>query len=393
MPVLLQVNITVNNGSTGRIADQIGQSALSQGWESYIAYGDNGNSSDSCLFRIGNGLNRYLHFAEQRLFDNEGLCSRLATRHFIDSISNIKPDIIQLHNIHDHYLNYRILFEYLNQTDIKVVWTFHDCWAFTGHCMHFVTKNCDRWKSGCHDCLMRGEYPRTFLDRSRQNWTIKREMFLSNRNLNIVACSEWIASYVKDSFLKDKPLSVIHNGIDLNVFHPVDRTRRTNEFEVLAVSNVWNTDKGFDDIIRLRSMLSDSIGITIIGLTKEQKNNLPPGIKGVERTQDVEDLVKYYSSADVFINPTYADTFPTVNLEALACGTPVITYKTGGSPEAVDRNTGIVVERGDIVGIVEAINRITRKPVSRQSCRSRAVEFFDKNLCYKSYLDLYNSLL
>lgn len=181
--VLLQINVTANWGSTGKIAEQIGQCAIAHGWESYIAYGRWYNPSQSYLIKIGDKLNMYQHYAEQRIFDNEGLCSRRATKEFIKRIDEIKPNVIQLHNIHDHYLNYRLLFEYLNKTDIKVVWTFHDCWAFTGHCFHFITKGCERWKSGCFDCPLQHEYPKTLFDRSRKNYTMKKNLFGANNNL------------------------------------------------------------------------------------------------------------------------------------------------------------------------------------------------------------------
>lgn len=393
MPTLLQINITANWGSTGKIAESIGLCAMSHGWDSYIAYGEVANPSKSHLIRIGSRMNQYLHFAEQRIFDNEGLCSRIVTRRFIETIKRIKPDVVHLHNIHDHYLNYRILFEYLTQMDIKVVWTFHDCWAFTGHCMHFVTKDCDRWKTGCHNCLMRGEYPKAVMDRCSRNWRLRKELFQANKNLSIVACSDWIADYVKESFLKDKPLTVIHNGVDLKAFRPMTIEKTSGKFEVLAVSNIWNKDKGLEDIFQLRSMLPEEVEITMIGLTKEQKDSLPAGIVGVERTQNIEELVRYYSTADVLVNPTYADTFPTVNLEALACGTPVITYNTGGSPEAVDGKTGVIVPQGDVVALQNAILQMKLAPLSSVDCRKRAQEQFDKEECFQSYINLYEQIV
>lgn len=392
--VLLQINVTANWGSTGKIAEQIGQCAISHGWDSYIAYGRWYNPSQSHLIKIGNKLDMYQHYAEQRILDNEGLCSRRATKEFIKRINEIKPDVIQLHNIHDHYLNYRLLFEYLNKTDIKVVWTFHDCWAFTGHCFHFITKGCERWKSGCFDCPLQHEYPKTFFDHSRKNYTMKKNLFGANNNLTIIACSEWIANFVRQSFLKDKPIYVINNGVDLNVFkdsESLDTNKKS--FHVLAVSNVWNKDKGFDDILKLREILSNEYEITIVGVTKQQLNSLPQGIVGIERTQNVHELVALYSKVDVFINPTYADNFPTVNLEALACGTPVITYRTGGSPEAIDEKTGIVVEQGDLNGLVEAIRMMKDNPLSSSDCRKRAEDYFGKDKCYDMYIDLYDSLL
>ena len=391
---LLQINVTANWGSTGKIAEQIGQCAIAHGWDSYIAYGRWYNPSQSHLIKIGDKLNMYQHYAEQRIFDNEGLCSRRATKEFIKRIDEIKPNVIQLHNIHDHYLNYRLLFEYLNKTDIKVVWTFHDCWAFTGHCFHFITKGCERWKSGCFDCPLQHEYPKTLFDRSRKNYTMKKNLFGANNNLTIIACSEWIANFVRQSFLKYKPIYVINNGIDLNVFKDSENLGTNKKtFHVLAVSNVWNKDKGFDDILKLREILSNEYEITIVGVTKQQLNSLPQGIVGIERTQNVHELIALYSKAEVFINPTYADNFPTVNLEALACGTPVITYRTGGSPEAIDEKTGVVVEQGDINGLAVAIQKMKENPLSSADCRKRAEDYFEKDKCFEKYIELYNGLM
>lgn len=395
MRTLLQINITANWGSTGKIAESIGLAAMKTGWESYIAYGRWSNPSKSHLIKIGGRWDKYFHFGEQRIRDNEGLCSRAATRKLIAQIDEIKPDVVQLHNIHDHYLNYRILFEYLNKTDIKVVWTFHDCWAFTGHCFHFVTKSCMKWKSGCYDCPLRNVYPKTVLDRSKEYYELKKQLFGGNKNLTIVPCSDWMAGFVKQSFLKDKRIEVIKNGVDLKVFRPAVNDNANHNYRILAVSSVWNEDKGLSDIYKLREMLPDNYEITIVGLTKKQLEALPTGIVGIVRTQNVEELVRLYSDANVLINPTYADTFPTVNLEALACGTPVVTYRTGGSPEAIDENTGFVVEQGDSEAMAKAIMAICDgdRNQYRTACRRRAEECFDKEKCFEKYIQLYEELL
>lgn len=397
MPILLQINVTANWGSTGKIAEQIGFCAMRYGWESFIAYGRWCNPSKSHLIKIGNKLDMYMHYAEQRIRDNEGLCSRGATKRLIKLISEIRPDVVQLHNIHDHYLNYRLLFEYLNETEIKVVWTLHDCWAFTGHCFHFVTKNCDKWKNGCFECPLKNEYPRTFLDRSKEHWLLKKELFVGCKNLTIVPVSDWLANFVKESFLKQKRIHVIKNGVDLNIFKPstsLNISQTNSKFKILAVSSVWNPDKGELDIYKLREILAeDKFEITMVGLSADQYKQLPRGIIGIQRTQNLQELVKLYSDADVLINPTSADTFPTVNLEALACGTPVITYRTGGSPEAIDNKTGVVVEQGDVNGLVEAIYRMKEDPLSSADCRKRAEECFDKDKCFEKYVGLYEKLI
>lgn len=397
MPKLLQINITANWGSTGKIAESIGIAAMNAGWDSYIAYGRWSNPSKSHLIKIGGRFDMYFHFAEQRIRDNEGLCSRGATHRLISKIEEIKPDVVQLHNIHDHYLNYHLLFDYLNQTDIKVVWTFHDCWAFTGHCYHFVTADCNKWKTGCFECPLRNILPKTYLDRSSKNYGLKKALFGGCYNLTIVPCSDWMAGFVKQSFLKDKRMEVIKNGVDLKVFRPDgnDNPNDNQNFGILAVSSVWNEDKGLSDIYKLRDLLPSEYCITIVGLTEKQLGSLPHGITGIRRTQNVHELVRLYSSANVLINPTYADTFPTVNLEALACGTPVVTYRTGGSPESVTTATGRVVEQGDINGLSEAIMEICLKGKEQftNACRLRAEDYFDKNKCFEKYIKLYESIL
>ena len=390
---LLQINVSANWGSTGKIAESIGLASIRHGWESYIAYGRYCNPSQSHLIKIGTKSDPYLHYVHQRIFDDEGLCSKNATRQLIKTIKDLGPDIVQLHNIHDHYLNYRLLFEYLNRTDIKVVWTFHDCWAFTGHCFHFVTKKCKRWKTQCYGCPLQHEYPKTLLDNSDENFSLKKNLFTKNKNLTIVACSEWMAQFVRESFLQDKPLYVIHNGVDLDIFKAKPNEKVQKIFKVLAVSNVWNKDKGIDDVLTLRNLLPEDYTMTIVGLNEKQLKKLSFGIKGIQRTQNVQELVKLYSEAAVLINPTYADTFPTVNLEALACGTPVITYRTGGSPEVIDKKTGVVVEQGDVNGLVEAIYRMKENPLSSADCRKRAKECFDKDKCFEKYIELYENLL
>lgn len=397
MPKLLQINVTANWGSTGKIAEAINLAAQRKGWECSTAYGRWANPSQFPTYKVGNQLDMYIHYFENRIFDREGLSSRRATKALIHHIEELQPDVIGLHNIHDHYLNYELLFRYLNKTDIKVVWTFHDCWAFTGHCFHFVTKDCMRWKTGCHDCPLHHTYPNTVLDRSAKNYALKKELFTANKQLSIVACSDWLGSFVHESFLKDKRIEVINNGCDLDVFRPQSKREESSKFKIIAVSSVWYPNKGELDIYKLRTMLPETgYELIMVGLSAEQVKKLPKGIRGIQRTQDVQELAQLYSDADVLINPTYEDNFPTVNIEALACGTPVITYRTGGSPEAVDENTGAVIEQGDLDGLCAKIQEFKSTGFKQQhstDCRKHAEEHFDKDKCFEKYIDLYESLL
>lgn len=396
---LLQINVSANWGSHGRIAEDIGQLAITKGWDSYIAYGRMANPSNSHLIKIGNKCDIVWHGIGSRLSDNHGLASRGATCKLVNVIQSIQPDVIHLHNVHGYYLNYPTLFDFLVQYNRPVVWTLHDCWSFTGHCAYFTYTKCDKWKTGCFDCPNKNNYPASYLlDRSRRNYKLKKEYFNSLNKLTLVPVSEWLYDLLSESFLSDIPRKCIHNGIDLDIF------KRNNDLQsicpnqkvVLGVCSVWDFRKGLKDFIELRHWLSENYIIVLIGLTKQQIKELPDGIVGIERTNDVQELAAYYSRADVFVNPTYEDNFPTTNLEALGCGTPVITYKTGGSPEAINQKTGIAIECGDIIALSDAIKRICNsdcRHILRRDCRERAERCFDKVKCYQEYFKLYDSLI
>lgn len=396
---VLQINSTLNWGSTGRIAEDIGEKLQIGGDISYIAYGRYSNSSHSNSFSMGDKWGLFNHLFMSRLFDAHGLSSKKATYRLVNYINQIHPDIIHLHNIHGYYLNYRILFDYLSKKEIPIVWTLHDCWAFTGHCAHYMYNGCNKWKTQCYNCPLRTSYPASYwIDRSKQNFLIKRNCFTSVRDMFIVPVSNWLANDVSHSFLKKYETHVIYNGIDVNVFCPLlpsDKWNFSDKFVIMGVASVWTKRKGLDDFIKLKTLLPNDYVILLIGLSKKQSKNLPKGIVGIERTNNVHELAEYYSMADVFLNPTWEDNFPTTNLEALACGTPVITYRTGGSPEAVSSDTGFVVDQGDLERVVAAIREIRSKGKSYYSraCRERAVRNFNKSDRYQEYIELYKRIL
>ena len=395
MDCIIQINVTANWGSTGKIAEDIGKLAMQNGFESWIAYGRGKPKSQSNLIRIGNDYDMKIHGLKTRLFDNHGLVSKNVTKEFIEKIKEIKPDIIHLHNIHGYFLNYPVLFDYLKEWGGPVVWTLHDCWPFTGHCSHYTYNQCYKWQSQCSNCPQLKSYPASFfLDRSSKNFQDKKEAFLGLSNLTIIPVSDWLAKEVKKSFLKDYPVQVIHNGVNLNVFKPIGDLKNHNEKMILGVASVWNDRKGLEEFFKLRELLPEDYKITLVGLTPKQIKSLPNGIVGITRTENVDQLVELYNKASVFVNPTLEDTFPTTNLEALACGTPVITYNTGGSPETVDDKTGLVVDYRDVNQLSEKVKlAVENKSFSSKDCRKRADNFFDKNKAYCSYINLYNSFL
>lgn len=397
---LLQINSTLNWGSTGRIAEEIGKAVLSKGWESHIAYGRYCNNSVSQVIKIGNKWDVYNHVLQTRLFDNHGLTSRKATKYLIRQIKEISPDIIHLHNIHGYYLNYQLLFDFLSKIDIPIVWTLHDCWLFTGHCSHYSCIGCKRWRTLCHDCPQEKAYPSSWLmDRSEQNFRDKLYAFTSVKNMTLVPVSEWLAVELQQSFLKDYPIQVIYNGIDTDEFSPLHIKKNNlgleDKFTILGVASVWSSRKGLADFIKLRKILSDDYNIVLIGLDEKQIKHLPKGVIGIKRTNSVQELAAYYSVSDVFLNPTWEDNFPTTNLEALSCGTPVITYRTGGSTEAIDADTGFVVEQGDISTVRNVVRLVEKSGKHRWSlaCRKRAVKLYDKRERYLEYLQLYEKII
>lgn len=399
---VLQINVDANNASTGSIARNIASLVVSDGGESYIAYGRKCVPSSFPLIQIGSRIGVWLHGIQTRLFDNHGLASRIATKLFIKELDSIKPDVVHLHNIHGYYLNYRILFQYLSKNHIPVVWTLHDCWSFTGHCAHFVKARCDKWKSGCYACPLKRRYPKSiFADASKRNYKTKKELFNSVDNLTIVPVSNWLRNLLDESFLRHQDIRVIKNGIDLDIFKPVACSKESlglnpEKYTILGVANIWSLEKGLNEFIRLSKDVRYQV--VLIGVDRNLKMKLPREIFAIRRTESQDVLACYYSVADVLVNPTYEDTYPTVNLEALSCGTPVVTYRTGGSPETLDEKTGVVVEQGDWRTLLSKVDEIVTADQSdvmnrRLECRSRALKFFDKKDRFADYLSLYCEIL
>lgn len=402
MKTLLQINVVANWGSTGRIAEEIGMMAINQGWKSYIAYGRNSGVSESNLIRIGDKWDIRKHVLKSRLFDKHGFGSKKATINLIEDIKKINPDIIHLHNIHGYYINIEVLFDYLATLSIPIVWTLHDCWAFTGHCAHFFYSGCNKWKTECYDCPLKRSYPKSIIiDRSKENYKIKYQLFRSVNNLIIVPVSNWLKRLTNDSFINIYPAQCIYNGVNLETFIPLNKTNIQDKFNInnrfilLGVSSVWTKRKGFEDFINLSKLIKQDCVIILVGLNQRQIKELPSNIIGIQRTENIQQLVEIYSAADLFLNLTYEDTFPTTNIESLACGTPVLTYNTGGSPEAVDIETGFVVEKGELNTVIDIINLVKEKGKAYYSsaCRKRAVSLYNKDDRYNEYIQLYNRIL
>ena len=395
--IILQLNATANWGSTGKIAEGIGIAAINRGWQSYIAYGRYMNPSKSQLIKVGKQMDVYAHYGISHFFDREGLGSKRVTRNLINQINELSPSIIHLHNIHDHWLNYPILFEYLATIPAPIVWTFHDCWAFTGGCAHFITYDCQKWKNHCENCIFRHNK----IDHSKSNYELKTKAVEKiKKKLTIISVSQWLDSLVSNSLFKSCEHNYIYNGSDLSVFTPKPTSSLDNKYNIgnkiviLGVSNVWPSFKGLNDFIELRKILHDNYIIILVGLPTKSIRNLPAGIIGIERTTNTEELAALYTRADVVLSLSKAETFGMSLVEGLACGTPSIGYNITAIKEIIHPSIGLSVAPGCIEKIKEAIEKVTSNElINSETCRNRAKNHFDSVIQFNKYIDLYENLI
>ena len=395
---IVQINSVCGRGSTGKICVAVSELLSKKGVENYILY-SRWLSDYPIAIKYEDDHYAKWQALREKVFGTYGFEAKSATRKLIKNLEEIKPDIVHLHILHCHDCNLTMLFDYLRKKHIKVFWTFHDCWAITGYCPHFDMINCTKWKENCGHCPDWKRFS-WFFDRSKEMQRRKKAM-VDGLDLTIITPSEWLAGVVKKSFMKDFPIKVINNGIDLNVFKPIEHADSeldnikmqyglTGKKIILGVADVWSVRKGLPDFIRLRERLDDSFVIVLVGVTRDVQKNLPKGILGIQRTQNQQELALMYAAADVFVNPTYEENYPTTNLESMACGTPVITYRTGGSPEMLTPDTGWVVNKGDVDALVDVIQSIDYQNLSRRKkCLERAQEFFAKESCFEKYAALY----
>lgn len=397
---ILQINSVCGIGSTGRIATDIHNILIDKGHESYIAYGRGQSKNCDNTIKIGTEMDNYTHVFKTRLLDKHGFGSKKATIELIEKVKEIDPDVIHLHNLHGYYVNIKILFDYLKEVDKPVIWTLHDCWPFTGHGAYL--DNIGNYSG--EDVYIYGttksSYPKSIIcNNAKRNYDNKKKIFTGLKNLTIVTPSQWLANLVNESFLSEYLVKVINNGVDLNVFKPTKSSFKSKynlqgKFVILGVASIWDSRKGLKYFADLKKSTSEDEKIVLVGLSKKQLKEIPKDIIGISKTDKIEDLVDIYSSADVFVNTTLEDNFPTTNLESLACGRPVITFDTGGSPESIDDTVGIVVEQENVCDLRYAINKIKaqRKNYFEANCIIRSKKLYDKNEKFLEYIDSYKEI-
>ena len=394
---VLQINTVYGEGSTGKIVESLHDFCLINNIECISGYRcldkkehytDTLKMSSSFDNRVHNFLSQFTMF--------KGFFSIFKTYSFIRTLKKMPPDIIHLHNLHGSFINVPILFRYIRRNNIPVVWTLHDCWAFTAICSHFSLAGCSRWANGCGSCPQRKKFSSSVFDFSHIVWELKKRYFTSLKDVTVVTPSDWLSGLVKKSFLKCYPVKTVYNGIDLSVFKPTPSSfkkdnRLENKYIVLGVSFNWGYSKGLDVFVELSKRLPDSFAIVLVGADADIAKDLPDKIVTIQRTNNINELAEIYSAADVFVNPTREEVLGLVNIEALACGTPVVTFNTGGSPECIDDSCGRVIPIDDISSLQNAIEEIcSAHPYSEEACRLRATAF-DRIDMLKNYLDLYNS--
>ena len=403
---VLQINTFYGYGSTGRIMLELKDVAMSRGIASYVAFGFGYQPKEDekdTIYRIESASELFISKLWTKATGHHGFNNKRETRRLLAWIDEVKPDIIHMHNIHNHYVNIRMLLKYIADKNIPCVLTMHDCWTFTGHCAYFDYSGCDKWKTGCKHCPRLRDYPKTFalIDPSSWNYKMKQKLF-SPLNITFVSPSQWLCDLQQQSFLKDKPCMVINNGVDLSVFHPIKSNVRKeygigNRKMILAVAGGLSPRKGREFLLKLPTLLRDDEVLVLVGLQKGQESLLPQTDKliGIQRTKTSDELVGLYSEADVFVNPTLEDNFPTTNIESLACGTPVVTFRTGGSIEVIATETGLIAEKGDMNGLLAAIRIVLAKGKAHytNACRKKAEKDYDKDIQYAKYIDLYKAII
>nr|WP_295305764.1 glycosyltransferase [uncultured Blautia sp.] len=384
---------SLSEGSTGNISRQLCKILNESGKPCEFFYGNWSRKIENGIcfgFRFENILSGGI----SKITGIHNIYCYFGTRKLLRRLSKEKVDTIHLHNLHLWVINVPMLFRYIKKHNVKVIWTLHDCWAFTGHCPHFDMIGCEKWKTGCFACPQYKDYPSGCFDHSKLMYKQKRKWFLGVKNMTIVTPSQWLANLVKQSYLKDYPVKVINNGINLDIFKP-SKSEFRNKYDlknkklILGVAFGWGRKKGLDVFINLATTLDDSFKIVLVGTNEEIDKILPSNILSIHRTQNQKELAEIYTAADLFVNPTREENFPTVNMESLACGTPVLTFKTGGSPEMIDETCGSVVPKNDVDAMCKEIIRICNTNCySITNCLKKAATF-DMNKRFKEYLKLY----
>lgn len=400
---VMHINAVYGFGSTGVIVKDLHELAFQKGIESYVSYSTSPENADEVKngYIIGNAFSKKIHAVLSRIEGKQAYFSRGDTKKLIRHINTVNPDIVHLHNLHSNYICVNDLLKYLAEKDIKTVITMHDCWIYTGGCFHYTGVNCFRWLQGCGACPKKFKDTPALLKDASAHILADRKKYLSNiKNLTLVGVSNWISDEAGKTFLKDKNICTIYNGVDTEFFvnTPSDFRKKynlENKFVILGAANKWLKPVNKETLQTVTGNMPDDCVLVIIGCTEKEKKGLPQNVLPFAFIRDRDELRKIYSMADVFANCTREESLSLINVEAQSCGTPVVTYCNTGVQETVDKTCGFVVENGNAESFLEAILKIkeTGKDCFSKNCRHWVEETFDIDKNYEKYITLYNSLM
>ena len=393
---ILQINAVYGYLSTGMIVKDIGRIITENGHEAFFAY-QSTNETVNNGYCIGNSFDWKMHALLSRLSGKQSYHSKFATYKFLKYIDEIKPDVVHLHNLHSNYIHLNMLLDYLAKKDIATVITMHDCWYFTGKCFHYIDHGCNGFTNGCGNCPKRKTSPPSwFFDFSKTMFKDRKKYLLAIPRLQIVGCSDWICNEAKKGFLRDTNIVPIWNGVDTDTFKPYDKSQMKKKYDcldkrvVMGMANKWFLPQNKELLEKTVEQIGENDLLMLVGCNEVQFKNAEKygnKVKTVGFIKGRKELAEYYSMADVFVNPTHADTLPTVNMESICCGTPVVTYAVCGSSELVLEGCGRVVPENDVEGMINAFNNIVPT-----DCSSIGAKAFDRQVSYEKYLNVYEEL-
>ena len=397
---VVQINTVIGRGSTGRICVEIADSLEPYGVETYIAYGY-GKPVYKNSYRIGSYIENKLHNAISRLFGFQGAGSYFSTWRFLFYLNKLKPDIVHLNNLHGNYINYPLLLKYISKNDIPVVWTMHDCWAYTGKCAHYVNVNCLKWKDQCRKCPNVRTYPPSLLfDMSSKGFNIKKKLYLNLQNVVMVGVSDWIKNEAAQSILSSFTITRIYNWVDCDVFKPYEKNNslfvkygiNPAKFIILGVCGRYSKWKGAESWKYLSKRIADDCQIVLVG--NMEAGNEITNVVHIPYVDSPASLARIYSLADVFCNLSEAESFGKTTAEALACGTPIVVYNTTACPELVGDGCGYVCNLNDYEDVFKKIMMIkkTGKRLFSDNCLKYARNSFSKDNILQ-FLSIYKSLI
>ena len=397
---VLQINAVYGQGSTGTIVCDIEKMCEESGIECYVASPDKKVLKAKHGYVIGNTLDHKIHALLSRIHGKQAYYSHIPTRNLIRWIDEIKPEIVHLHNLHSNYIHLNMLLHYLAEKDIKTIVTLHDCWFLTGGCFHYTAAGCDKWLTNCKNCPKKKEdTPAFFSKQSAKILADRKKFLLAIPHLYITGVSQWMANEALKTFLKDTPNYIITNGIDMEVFKPTPSDFRKrlgleDKYIILGPASKWLLSVNKQVMAEFSSIMQPDEVLLLFGVTNAI-DNLPDNIITYGYTKNREELAQLYTMVDVFANVTREDSLSLINVEAQACGTPVVTFNQTGPKETVDDINSFNVPVGDVHKLYEAVQKV-RKQTTEDTvtqCVQFVHEKYEVYNTYKKYIELYKSII